>query len=1256
MLDGTPATLMAALPDDISSVNVYFDDWAEAGERFYVTGYREQGQETLYAADAAGAMTPLLTSVTTGGRRDGGVTSLTELNGRLYFFANGQQGDALYSTDGTAAGTRLVKLLRPNRSGSLPYLRFVHNERLYFFWETLSAEPELWSTDGTEAGTVRHWAGTYEARPLTISPLIDGHVFFGVLGGFWRTDLTAEGTVPVWTGQLDQFSAADAFTTAGDNLFFRSARFVGSDRSRLYVAGRDGSGVRQVNVPWGENFEPSVDSPRLVPVGNRVLFISTTAQSGTPRLFSTDGTDGGTVQLAGGRDGLYAIELGQPVEAGPGRAVFRQRASTAGVSGLWSTDGTPAGTHRILDRPLDYQTYIFPAAGRAFVAVDSPTTGVRVYVTDGTAAGTQVIHYLEPGAFALHRGLGTMTGGPAERRVLVYGSTPRRIPEVWALDPDVATGSLRGIGYVDFNRNGRREGFELPLSGTAYVDANRNGRVDEDDAGRLAADGFPYFFDGLPVGQYSVRFVPYDTGDSSTIHNPPGGVTSVEIAADRVTDNVDFARNDDRGWIWGRVFEDTDGDGVRGQDEPPLQRQEIYLDGNNNGVFDQGEAVTSTAADGTYGLTFLDGGTYVVRRRYTPRWRQTTPAGGAVAVVTAGPRSVVEAPPVGVQAVVPGALTGAAWSDRNRSNSIDGEDVSLLNQTVFLDFNGDGVQQTEEPTAVSSTPSGQYLFPEVLPGDYVVTLPESASRRQISPASGGRAAAVRSGETTEVAPFLVQLQSGGTVQPGAIEGSIWFDRDGDGTREPEDSPILGRVVWLDTDGDGVLDPGERRDGTDGTGKFAFPDLQPGTYVVRQFLPDATWSQTLPSQLGGGTGPAGRTVTVASQAVGGVDFGSRSAEATPPTATSARYGPASAPFAAAGPAELRIGFSEDLSATLDPSDFLITDSVTGEVVNAQALSVGFDGGSRSAVITFPGLPGRALPAGAYRVVVRGGGVRDAAGNATGADQTLEFAARAVVAGRHAFYNNSVFDGRNPEPNADDDGAIATDKAALLPGGGPMTFSNITSYTRGLNGIMIDLAGLPAGVTPGLNDFAFRVSSPGEAGSPLLWSPAPPIADMTLRRGAGVGGSDRVTFLWPDGAIRNRLLQVVAFATDRTALASQDVFYFGNLVAETGPSSPVAGAFRVDARDMGLARLAHGRAGVHVTDAADFNRDGRVSVTDILMTRVNRGRRLLAFTAAFITMPQNAGSMAPATTIAAVAALSFQEGLPDDSESAALLRGE
>ena len=68
-------------------------------------------------------------------------------------------------------------------------------------------------------------------------------------------------------------------------------------------------------------------------------------------------------------------------------------------------------------------------------------------------------------------------------------------------------------------------------------------------------------------------------------------------------------------------------------------------------------------------------------------------------------------------------------------------------------------------------------------------------------------------------------------------------------------------------------------------------------------------------------------------------------------------------------------------------------------------------------------------------------------------------RAPVFGRWVFYNNSSFDGKDANATAQDDGAIATDKSALLPGQ-KASFKNYTSYSRGINGMMVDVQGLAA----------------------------------------------------------------------------------------------------------------------------------------------------------------------------------------------------
>jgi hypothetical protein len=217
----------------------------------------------------------------------------------------------------------------------------------------------------------------------------------------------------------------------------------------------------------------------------------------------------------------------------------------------------------------------------------------------------------------------------------------------------------------------------------------------------------------------------------------------------------------------------------------------------------------------------------------------------------------------------------------------------------------------------------------------------------------------------------------------------------------------------------------------------------------------------------------------------------------------------------------------------------------------------------------------------------------------------FPALPAVVGRRVFYNNSAFDGRDPAANAADDAAVATDVTPLLPGQYLATINtNLTNYSRGLNGVMVDLANAyPRGAAPVLDDFEFRA---GNSQDPSTWAAAPPPAQANLRRGAGVGGSDRVTFTWNDGAVRNSWLQVTVKSNARTGLARPDVFYFGNLVGETGlrPSD-----FAVTPTDYARARAAVGRSPVTVEDPCDVNRDGRVSPIDVALVRANLTRSIV-----------------------------------------------
>ena len=208
--------------------------------------------------------------------------------------------------------------------------------------------------------------------------------------------------------------------------------------------------------------------------------------------------------------------------------------------------------------------------------------------------------------------------------------------------------------------------------------------------------------------------------------------------------------------------------------------------------------------------------------------------------------------------------------------------------------------------------------------------------------------------------------------------------------------------------------------------------------------------------------------------------------------------------------------------------------------------------------------------------------------------------AAVVGRHVFYNRSAYDGHGAAADTRDDGAIAPDKRALGPGAAA-TFDNYTSYARGINGVMVDVANLPAGGALSAADFAFAVGNGPDVAS---WREPAVTPGVTVRRGAGHNGSDRVTLTWPDNSIVRTWLRVAVNPTPNTGLAAPDVFYFGNLPGEVGDSFTGARVGPVDAlrvrADLG--------AVTDVDHPFDFNRDGRVNATDYAFARWNFGKSL------------------------------------------------
>ncbi|GMU03984.1 ELWxxDGT repeat protein [Corallococcus caeni] len=369
----------------------------------------------------AGTSTPLL-------------SQLTATPTQLFFQApDAAHGNELWVSDGTTAGTRLVKDVTPGAEDSYLTHLTAAGSTLVFFREVFDATVfttryELWKSDGTTAGTVRlrDFGTTVDVSYLDAKSGNALLFFVRELEGatsLWRTDGTAAGTVQLkrldagpdtypndvrTSGALTLFKLDESSGlselwksdgTAGGTLRLasfgatRSMRVLGALGAYAYVTTTSystqymvlyrvplagGNPEPVVTLPndyasQGEAF-PYIDAVSQVPGGSKLYFSVAIGSNGpAPRdtqLWVTNGTAGGTTLLR--RPLSLSDEYGSPVYAVTDNLVFFSAYDTATGIEPWVSNGTPSGT-RLL------KNIAAPAQGGSSYPREFFRQGSRVY-------------------------------------------------------------------------------------------------------------------------------------------------------------------------------------------------------------------------------------------------------------------------------------------------------------------------------------------------------------------------------------------------------------------------------------------------------------------------------------------------------------------------------------------------------------------------------------------------------------------------------------------------------------------------------------------------------------------------------------------------------------------------------------------------------------------------------------------------------------------------------------------------------------
>ncbi len=205
---------------------------------------------------------------------------------------------------------------------------------------------------------------------------------------------------------------------------------------------------------------------------------------------------------------------------------------------------------------------------------------------------------------------------------------------------------------------------------------------------------------------------------------------------------------------------------------------------------------------------------------------------------------------------------------------------------------------------------------------------------------------------------------------------------------------------------------------------------------------------------------------------------------------------------------------------------------------------------------------------------------------------------AVTNRQLYYKDSSYSVGGTDVQA----ALDPSKVIAKSGTSPQTLSyaNLTNTTRGINGVVLDVAGLVSSSLTA-SDFSLRMSPTGffdeSTSPPNSWVAAPAPTGISVTPGSTTTPA-RVRLEWADNAIANRWLQIQILANSKTGLPITEVYYLGHLRGEIN-GQIIGGAYFVNNADL-TAALPVGQAAT-VGNNRDVDKNGFVLNADFIVMR-------------------------------------------------------
>jgi ELWxxDGT repeat protein len=272
----------------------------------------------------------------------------------------------------------------------LPFSLLPAGDQLVFLaYSSTDDSIVLWASDGTTQGTQPLAELSHEYEGARGLGTLNGLAFFGTRDDYqsrlWRTDGTIAGTYPL-TRRLPGFDFVSVIARTRVYSIACDSSYDSPPRCEVWSADGTLEGTRQVGTA-------ELSDPReMVALGDDAYFLAGSTVGGQAELWRASAEEGRVERLK-----ILSTSSQSDLMAAGGRLFFL--AAQEGLR-VWTSDGTAAGTVPLTHASPrnSVATRLFGGyLGRAWFAAIDSTKGVELWSSDGTAAGTRrATHFDNP--------------------------------------------------------------------------------------------------------------------------------------------------------------------------------------------------------------------------------------------------------------------------------------------------------------------------------------------------------------------------------------------------------------------------------------------------------------------------------------------------------------------------------------------------------------------------------------------------------------------------------------------------------------------------------------------------------------------------------------------------------------------------------------------------------------------------------------------------------------------------------------------